>query len=89
LKRTRGVKGRLATAALSGLLGLTIVTLVPEGTSVAGTPHGGAAPPSIYAVDLVSTACVGAVAFLVTLARMPARTFDRTTGKLTDFVIPI
>jgi hypothetical protein len=34
-------------------------------------------------------ACVGAVAFLVTRARMPGRTFDRTTGKLTDFVIPV
>jgi hypothetical protein len=33
-------------------------------------------------------ACVGAVAFLVTRARMPARTFDRTTGKLADWVIP-
>ena len=33
-------------------------------------------------------ACVGAVAFLVTGARMPGRTFDRTTGTLADWVIP-
>jgi len=34
-------------------------------------------------------ACVGAVAFLVTDAALAGRTFDRTTGTLTDFVIPV
>jgi hypothetical protein len=33
-------------------------------------------------------ACVGAVAFLVDRAAAPGRTFDRTTGILTDWVIP-
>jgi hypothetical protein len=34
-------------------------------------------------------ACVGAVAFLATGAAATGRTFDRTTGTLTDFVIPL
>jgi hypothetical protein len=34
-------------------------------------------------------ACVGAVALLVTGAPGSGRTFDRTTGTLTDFVIPL
>jgi hypothetical protein len=33
-------------------------------------------------------ACVGAVAFLVARAAMSGRVFDRTTGVLTDYVIP-
>jgi hypothetical protein len=33
-------------------------------------------------------ACVGAESFLVSGARKPGRTFDRTTGKLADWVIP-
>jgi hypothetical protein len=35
-------------------------------------------------------ACVGAIAFLVTNATTkPGRTFDRTTGILTNYVIPL
>ncbi len=38
----------------------------------------------------VGPPCVGAIAFLVTNATStPARTFDRTTGILTNFVIPL
>jgi hypothetical protein len=38
----------------------------------------------------VGPPCVGAIAFLVTNAEArPARTFDRTTGILTDYVIPL
>lgn len=34
-------------------------------------------------------ACVGAIAFLVTGVTKPGTTLDRTTGSLTDFVIPL
>jgi hypothetical protein len=34
-------------------------------------------------------ACVGAVAFLATQAVKTGRTFDRTSGELTDYVIPL
>ena len=38
----------------------------------------------------VGPPCVGAIAFLVTDAKTrPARTFDRTTGILTSYVIPL
>jgi hypothetical protein len=38
----------------------------------------------------VGPPCVGAIAFLVTNATStPARTFDRTTGNLTNYVIPL
>jgi hypothetical protein len=38
----------------------------------------------------VGPPCVGAIAFLVTDATTtPARTFDRTTGVLTNYVIPL
>jgi hypothetical protein len=37
----------------------------------------------------VGPPCVGAVAFLVTDASSPGRTLDRTTGTLTDYVIPL
>jgi hypothetical protein len=38
----------------------------------------------------VGPPCVGAIAFLVTNAEArPARTFDRTTGRLTNYVIPL
>ena len=38
----------------------------------------------------VGPPCVGAIAFLVTDARSrQARTFDRTTGILTDYIIPL
>lgn len=34
-------------------------------------------------------ACVGAVAFVVTDLSKPGHQFDRTAGKLTNFVIPL
>jgi len=38
----------------------------------------------------VGPPCLGAIAFLVTNAEArPARTFDRTTGILTNYVIPL
>jgi len=37
----------------------------------------------------VGSPCVGAIAFLVTDAVMAGRTFDRTTGILTSYVIPL